>query len=549
MFENNTKGWHGSYSVIGRISAEKFHIILRKNEILKEKKRRKKVNTFLFPSDSFEKKNKSKPDETQVDIFEDIPKTEKKIIEKSKKENKFIKFHQEKAICKIKSDIYNSHYLHHKEIEKQLKKFKDHQNLYMNSMKYNPKMEFIWKRVLSGPKWNCISGREWTKTVNNNKIKSLEDDDNLGKDVKLKKNIKNTNKKKKKKNNKYKLDNDLLYTNMKGVVMDKQTARGDLPTYYDNRIRNVKPFIVKNIKKSNTHDMTIRIKTSVKKPINIKNNLRISLSTDYNSNPLLRSYSTKFHTSPSIKKNNNNLVKPNLSQDIKGINFSKTISREQLNFIHRDKEGIRPFFMPNYEMVEPRSVSMVFYSKEGKHKSNNQRLKGVDPNVFFDPNKVINKYNNHIETNAPNFNIMVGRSIGDNPLPGYMINKFDRNSLDSITEKGLRMNCYSNSKSIKHFSTFYPKKSFNRLVNNNYLQDEKFADNCLSFLTKECFKDKKLRKSIEYYNKDVNYYLEQNSLKRNFDGVTFTTYKDNIKEKKDKQFYEKCFDDKYNGFN
>ncbi len=193
MIENNAKGWHGSYSVIGRISAEKFHIILRKNEILKEKERRKKVNTFLFPSDSFEKKNKSKPEETQVDIFEDIPKTEKKII-KSKKENNFIKFHHKKATCTIKPDIFNFHNLHHKEIEKHAKTFKDHQNLYMNSMKYNPKMDFIWKRVLSGPKWNSISGREWTKTVNN-KIKSLADDDNSGKDVKLKKNIKNINKK------------------------------------------------------------------------------------------------------------------------------------------------------------------------------------------------------------------------------------------------------------------------------------------------------------------------------------------------------------------
>ena len=110
---------------------------------------------------------------------------------------------------------------------------------------------------------------------------------------------------------------------MNGVVMEKQTARGDLPTYYDNRIRNVKPFIVKNLKKSNTNDNIIRVKTSVRKPINIKNNLRISLSTDYNSKPLLCSYSTKFHTSPGIKKNNNNLVKPNLSQDIKGLIFQK----------------------------------------------------------------------------------------------------------------------------------------------------------------------------------------------------------------------------------
>jgi hypothetical protein len=504
--------------------------------MLKEKRRKKKVNAFLFPSDSFEKKNKSKPDEIHVDIFKDIPQKEK-INQKEKKLPG-----QDTKICSIKSDIFNIHYLRHKEIEKQIKKLKRHENLYMNSMKYNPKMEYIWKRVLSGPKWSTISGREWTKKINN-KRKTTEINDLLSKDNKLNNNKKNVNKNKNNKKNRN--DNDIIYSNM--IIMNKQTKRGDLPTYYDNRIRNVRAFTVKNLKKSKISKITTKIKSSFKKPINLKNNLRISLSTDNNSKQILSSYSTKNHTSSNIKKNNL-IIKPSSSQEIKGINFSKTISRDQLNFIHRNKEGVRPFFMPNYNQVHPRSVSMVFYSKNKKSKSSYKRLKGIDPNAFFDPIKVINKYNNHIETNAPDFNIMVGRCISDSPLPGYMINKFDRNSLDSITEKALRMNCYSNSKSVSNFSTFYPKKSFNRLVNNNYLQDEKFADNCINLLTKECFEDKKLRKSIEYYNKDVNYYLEQNKAKRNFDGVTFTTYKDNIKKSKDKEFYEKCFYDKYNGF-
>ena len=156
MLENNTKGWHGSYSVVGRISAEKFHIILMKNDILQEKKRKKKVNSFLFPSDSFEKKNKPKEHEEEVDIFE-----ESQNETDTKKEKDIFS----KKIKKINSDIYNSHYLHHKEIEKQINKFKEHQNLYINSMKYNPKMNLIWKRVISGPKWNTISGRERINTI------------------------------------------------------------------------------------------------------------------------------------------------------------------------------------------------------------------------------------------------------------------------------------------------------------------------------------------------------------------------------------------------
>ena len=440
-----------------------------------------------------------------------------------------------------------------------------HPNIYVNSMKYNPKMDYIWKRVISGPKWNTISGRERIKRPIKEQ-KSKIDDINLKlvKNKQIKQNEKKINKKKKKNNKNEKSKN--ITNTLNTIIMNKQTARGDLPIYYDHRIRNVKPFIVKNLKKANTKKNINTIDTndnSAKKQRNIKNNLQISLSIDNNSNFLPHSNSTKIQTSTKFKNktnnnninnttnsnnNNNLLLKTSLSQDIKGINFSKTISRGQLNFIHRDKEGLRPYFMPNYEFVEPRCVSMVSYSKRTKQKSNINRLKGVDPNLFFDPNKVINKYNNHIETNAPNFKLMVGRAMNKGPLPSYMINKFDRNSLESITEKGLRMNCYLNSKFNKKFSTFYPKKSFNRLVNLNYLKDEQFSEKCLNYLTKECFNDKKLRKSIEYYNKDVNYYLEQNSLKRNFDGVTFSTYKDNVKKFKDKEYYEKCFNDKYNGF-
>ena len=556
MFENNAKGWHGSYSVVGRISAEKFHIILMKNEILNEKKRRIKVNTFLFPSDSFEKKNKLKTEEDKIDIFDNIPKENKS----SKKEKKTIKYNNNielsnKPNCNIDSPIYNSHFLHHKEIERQIKKIKEHENLYLNAMKYNPKMEYIYKRVLSGPKWNTISGRE--KVIRNyNKQKSFKIN-NSHKIISLKKNIqniKNINNKKSKKNNKDGNNNkEISNYFINTIIMNKQTARGDLPIYYDHRIRNVKPFLIKDVKKeieNKNNKITQKIsENSIKKPKNINNNLRISLSIDNNSNFLLRSNSTKIYSSLNKHSKSNNIsLKPHLSQDIKGINFLKTISREQLNFIHRDREGIRPFFMPSYELVEPRCISMVSYAKKSKQKLNINRLKGIDGSVFFDPNKVINKYNNHIETNAPNFNIMVGRGIDNSPLPSYMVKKFDRNSLECITEKGLRMNCYLNSKFNKKFSTFYPKKSFNRLVNNNYLQDEKFSDNCVNYLVKKCFSDKNLRKSIEYYNKDVNYYLEQNNLKRNFDGITFSTYKNNNKKKKDKEFYEKSFDDKYNGF-
>lgn len=116
MNENNAKGWHGSYSTIGRISAERFHVILMKNEILNEKKPRIKVNKFLFPSDLEEKKNKAKQEEKQVDIFEESYQKEKKEVN-NKKYYSCNKYDSN-------SDLLSSHYFHHKEIEKQIQKQK-----------------------------------------------------------------------------------------------------------------------------------------------------------------------------------------------------------------------------------------------------------------------------------------------------------------------------------------------------------------------------------------------------------------------------------------
>ena len=52
--------------------------------------------------------------------------------------------------------------------------------------------------------------------------------------------------------------------------------------------------------------------------------------------------------------------------DIKAPDFSKKISREQLNFINREREGVRPFFNPNYKIVEPKTITMVSYETSKK---------------------------------------------------------------------------------------------------------------------------------------------------------------------------------------
>ena len=51
MLENEAKGWHGNYSVIGRNIVERFLLIKKKDEILSESMKKIRVKDFIFPDE------------------------------------------------------------------------------------------------------------------------------------------------------------------------------------------------------------------------------------------------------------------------------------------------------------------------------------------------------------------------------------------------------------------------------------------------------------------------------------------------------------------
>ena len=51
MIENDTKGWYGSFSIAGKNSAEKYHAIIHKNEILNNEHRNIKVKDIFSPDE------------------------------------------------------------------------------------------------------------------------------------------------------------------------------------------------------------------------------------------------------------------------------------------------------------------------------------------------------------------------------------------------------------------------------------------------------------------------------------------------------------------
>ena len=529
MFENPAKGWHGSYSTVGRSSAEKYHLILVKDLILQGRYKRRKIkDTFSMNKTQPKQKNKK---EIKIDIFKEPP-----IKDKIEQIQEYIS--KRKKICAPNNaeyvpEKYKFHQHHHKELFNYNLILKQSKKYTPGSGNYNPKMDYLWKKTITGPTWDILSGRD-------KKVIRLKDEFDLIKDKKRKKdkNKKNETEKSLIKNNltldniehsMFKNDkNQILNINKRiitqinqkiyGVPMIKQTKRGNLPISYDLRIRSDKPFITKEIENEKIKEKDKdKEKIKIKEKINKKELINI------------------------IKDNNNNTIKPkeeNDNQKIKKpkkinncLDFSKSLSREQYDNLFKNIE-ISPFSMPNYSQVEPRCLTMVSYTPKIK-KQIKKKLEGIDNTIFYNPDKVINKVNNHKEVSVPNFKIMVSRPDDHGPLPSYMINKFDRASLETMTQKGLKMNGYANVGFKTYTSSFYPKKSFNKIINYNLLNSDKFVDSNLDGLTEKIKNNKNLTKLIEYYVGDNEEDLSNNYTK--FDAITFRTIH-NKKKKRTKFF-------------
>ena len=561
MLENEAKGWHGSYSVIGRSIVERFQMLLKKDEILSGKLKKVTIRDFFTDDENKNtiktKKNKKVKD---IDIFSES-------FDKKKKEKTRIKIEEKKMkqadLCASipKYDLkekYKYHQTHHEDFNKKLMKQKEIKTL----SSYNPKMDFIWKKIITGPHWKFLKGRKIRFKYNEENIK-------LSKSIKEKGVKNNLNNKGLMPNNIRKLDS-----------MDKQTRRGYLPTSYDLRIRTDKAFIPKikinqrknksnntnNNSEENNDNNDKKNKNSnssiiLKEKISITPNKSKYIHTFENNNTpgYLNTYTNNFNFTQSKKLLNTDNFSRNINSNLnkinkKVLNLKKKLENKNLNFspIKADKNILNhtidfskslsrptnvfltqkqiqithPFFNPSYKLIEPRSLTMVSYSKKTKGKTTPLKFEGIDPHYFFDADKVINKINNHKEVNAPNFNIMAGRYLDNGPLPSFMVKLCDRKSLEIITDKGLKMNNYANIDFQNNFSTFHPKKTFNKIINYTLFKKQKEeVEEELKKINKEIYGDNKLKKMIEKYGENDSKTKDYND--NNFDFITLKTFKRN----------------------
>ena len=171
---------------------------------------------------------------------------------------------------------------------------------------------------------------------------------------------------------------------------------------------------------------------------------------------------------------------------------------------------------------------MVIYNTK-KHRINKVKsnlIKKMDNSYYFDPYKSIDKYNNHKVIHAPNFNLMTSRPNDNINLPVYMKQIYSKASCYNITALSLKMNNFSNGRFSNVHSSFFPKKSFNQLINLNLLNSQKFLENIIGNKKKFIKKHYEIGKAMKFYNKNYEELLKDELLSR-FDNVTYKTIKKN----------------------
>ena len=609
MLENEAKNSFGAYSKIGRTSAQKYNVITHKDEILEninnlntnKTNQRERVINFLkrngyhnIVGDTQKENFEKNLDDSQIDAIEDnidifALDNKNTFSELNKQKQKKHSLHH-----RLGNDAYKYHDRHMRE---GTKKIEEHNP---SCTKYVPSHEFVWKRCLTGPKWETMTKRKGlghqdnthyyidlsdplkdighafldfskmtmrgdfntTHNIRCSNIKKFDKNANLS-NYKFRPNSAtityNTNKLKKKKNLR-KEGKKNINSNKNVVYIEDENIRinKDLNNKW-KRPSTGRPYSVTTTFSS--RPTTTKVTNNNSKNLNnILSTSDISSQNDYeeyseSSSELDDSYelyknvyqrqikkrpktameaaisrkSSKKTGSNTTSSNNLKKYKKPMSAAgnkamIKAPDFDKIISREYLNNIVDKKQSLIPFSLPNFKQVRERPIMMVVYDRIKHVKNRPKILQGIEPSMYNDTYKYLDKINNHKSVNSPNFVRMSGRPSDKTPLPFYMKKNYTREAVYSITDQSLKMNNYAEGKFRSNFTSFWPKKSFNKIVNLNLLNSDTFLSNILGDKNKIQKENNYIAKSMRFYKKNYEDLMKEGMLNR-FDNVTYKTIK------------------------
>jgi len=346
MILNENRGSYGMFSRAGRSSTEKFHILMKKDEILNGVSNKSKLPDINAARDDSDTDNNDYDAyaENHNQIFSNDKNM--KISKKTGKSNKILSKKDKQALEKFEEIINKNKRM----------------NETPNFNKYNPKNEYIWKKI--------VNNQFWDKSVKKNfSIKEKEDikakyyiaHDVEGKNVRgmnfidLARQTKrgsfmnlkneateettdiyyNSNKKYFSNDNKYLLNNNSNVSEKAKTSSNFYQNRTDLNSqqYSPNR----------NDLYSNYSNGLMNTQEDSNMMNNSNNNLDMKRETAYSSfnNQAYKTFTSSFSN---FKKNNKKWMK------IQAPDFKRMGSREKKNF-KSDKIRIIPFAFPSFKSV------------------------------------------------------------------------------------------------------------------------------------------------------------------------------------------------------
>ena len=490
----------GIFSIAGKDSEDKYNILRSFNKI-KNHRRNSKYSDAYYPDKEYiEILNGKNPTysgdivkETNFDI-EEIKqgiKSNNIYYKEDKNKNKITKIQESrnKGIMtgnnsnknnKIelvnKSHLFKGkNYKYYNEHIKRINKYKQYglynKILSQQETSYSPHLDFIYKKIFTGPKWDKLTGRSDLIKLDKNKqgINVSTSTEN-----KISKRIKKINEKNYRNKN-------LFFTKVKTVNSAKNINSNSM---LKTRISTGKNFntIISNSNNIKTNLTTNELLHSSKENTEINNNIIIAL--DFKKNSLFLENNKTF-----FDKNNILLIKPNnftINSNIFQIQNklqtqkNKNIPIKKQNYlpgpdfnryldlekIERKKKRLQKvpitkiILTPNYSAIDGNIKSFVNYKiKKNTLNKKPKEFIGINSSEFlYDPSRTFEKIYGNKMRSVPKF-----QKISEKPneinLPTFMKGVYSRLGIQFNSEKTLKMNNYENGKMYRSQSSFGRKES------------------------------------------------------------------------------------------
>ena len=351
MFENKRKGWHGAYSMTGKMTAEQFNEILHKDDILNCTSPKKlRIKDFFEPDQVVNNLDYLYDNLMSFQIYEKEDKHFTESLTKTVEDSQ--KNIDSKKIKNLKNFFYTKPI---KEIDAAKSKY------------YAPKYDLVFSKTLTGIKWNKLLGRQ-KPSINI----SITNNNNI-----CKKFIKEENK-----------IHPVTQENKCFVNMDNYTKRGDFIELKDIRIRYDKPYNKEQNINSKISENYISNPSNSLSPIN-KNKKR-------KANLLLKQSLSEKIKVPNFKKYLSRQYLEILRRK-KGFEKNNYISSLSLNYNSNH---------------EKKNSDIKFNHKQNKNKV--KKFIGINSISLNNCLKNIDKYNNHLSPKLINIKLMPSRSYYEN---------------------------------------------------------------------------------------------------------------------------------------